>query len=86
MPLLLLLLTVATYASVWNGKADTKWYKDSESEFTITTPEQLAGLAKLVNKGNDFKGKMFKLGTNIMLNDTANWQNTYSVPSSINFS
>jgi len=46
-PLLILLLTVATYASVWNGKADTKWYKDSKSEFTITTPEQLAGLAKL---------------------------------------
>jgi len=74
-PLLILLLTVATYASVWNGKADTKWYKDSESEFTITTAEQLAGLAKLVNKGNDFTGKTFKLGANIMLNDTANWQN-----------
>ena len=74
-PLLILLLTVATYASVWNGKADTKWYKDSESEFTITTPEQLAGLAKLVNKGNDFKGKTIKLGANIMLNDTANWRN-----------
>ena len=74
-PLLILLLTVTTYASVWNGKADTKWYKDSETEFTITTPEQLAGLAKLVNKGNDFKGKTVKLGANIMLNDTANWQN-----------
>jgi len=35
--------------AIWNGKADTKWYKASESEFTITTPEQLAGLAKLVN-------------------------------------
>jgi len=79
-PLLILLLTVATYASVWNGKADTKWYKDSESEFTITTPEQLAGLAKLVNKGNDFKGKTIKLGANIMLNDTANWQSWASSP------
>jgi len=75
MPFLILLLTVATYASVWNGKADTKWYKDSESEFTITTAEQLAGLAKLVNKGNDFTGKTVKLGANIMLNDTANWRN-----------
>ena len=75
MPFLILLLTVATYASVWNGKADTKWYKDSESEFTITTPEQLAGLAKLVNGGNKFENKTVKLGANIMLNDTANWQN-----------
>jgi len=74
-PLLILLLTVATYASVWNGKADTKWYKDSETEFTITTPEQLAGLAKLVNGGNRFRHKTIKLGANIMLNDTADWQN-----------
>jgi hypothetical protein len=65
----------ASSSHVWNGKADTKWYNDSETEFTITTPEQLAGLAKLVNKGNDFSRKTIKLGANIMLNDTANWQN-----------
>jgi len=44
-PFLILLLTVATYASVWNGKADTAWHNESETEFTITTAEQLAGLA-----------------------------------------
>jgi hypothetical protein len=65
---------------IWNGKADTNWYEKSETEFTITTPEQLAGLAKLVNGGNDFYGKTVKLGANIMLNDTADWQNWASKP------
>jgi hypothetical protein len=65
---------------IWNGKADTKWYKKSQNEFTITTPEQLAGLAKLVNNEIDFLGKTVKLGANIMLNDTTNWQNWASKP------
>ena len=73
-PFLLLLLTVATYASVWNGKADAAWHSENETEFTITTAEQLAGFAELVNGGNNFEGKTVKLGANIMLNDTANWQ------------
>jgi len=78
---LLLLFIISDYAwakensAIWNGRADTRWYKASESEFIITTPEQLAGLAKLVNKGNSFKGKTVKLGANIMLNDTSGWQN-----------
>ena len=79
-PLLILLLTVATYASVWNGKTDVAWHSESETEFTITTAEQLAGLAELVNGGNNFKGKTVKLGANIMLNDTANWQSWASSP------
>ncbi|MDR2595421.1 MAG: hypothetical protein LBC87_11685 [Fibromonadaceae bacterium] len=79
--LLLLLFTISDDAwaegnsAIWNGKTDIKWYSDSKTEFTITTPEQLAGLAKLVNKGNRFEGKTIKLGANIMLNDTAGWQN-----------
>jgi hypothetical protein len=52
---------------VWDGTTDTAWYNDSQTEFTITTPEQLAGLAKLVNGGNDFKDKTVKLGANIKL-------------------
>jgi beta-lactamase class D len=52
---------------------DTAWYSSSQNEFTITTPEQLAGFAKLVNEGNSFEGKNIKLGKNISLNDTANW-------------
>ncbi len=61
---------------VWDGKIDTEWYWDnaSQAEFTITTAEQLAGLAQLVNGGNNFSGKTIKLGANIVLNDTANWR------------
>jgi hypothetical protein len=84
-PLILLILvqTMAQTAfaqAIWNGTADTAWYNDSLNEFTITTPEQLAGLAKLVNNENSFEGKKFKLGANIMLNDTANWQNWADYP------
>jgi len=61
--------------AVWNGKIDTGWYDESKNDFTITTPQQLAGLAELVNEGENFKGKTVRLGVNIMLNDTANLRN-----------
>jgi hypothetical protein len=32
-------------SSIWNGTADTAWYNEVETEFTINTAEQLAGLA-----------------------------------------
>jgi uncharacterized membrane protein len=62
-------------ANVWDGSADASWYSASQSAFTITTAEQLAGLAKLTNEGNSFEGKTVKLGNRIALNDTSNWQN-----------
>ena len=66
--------------TIWNGTANTGWYNESQTEFTITTAEQLAGLAQLVNNGNRFEGKTIKLSNNIMLNDTANWQNWENNP------
>jgi hypothetical protein len=69
--------TTAFAQPIWNGKTDIAWYNKSQTEFTITTPEQLSGLAKLVNEGKDFKDKTVKLRANIMLNDTANWQNSW---------
>jgi hypothetical protein len=60
--------------------SEIDWYSKSATEFTITTPKQLTELAKLLNSGNNFAGKTFKLGGNIMLNDTANWQNWASKP------
>ena len=77
---LLAVLVIATSAwaqgNIWNGTADTDWYGDgSETEFTITTAEQLAGLAQLVNGGTNMSGKTITLGNDIMLNNTANWQN-----------
>jgi uncharacterized protein (TIGR02145 family) len=68
-----LCLAQGVWAQVWNGAIDAEWYWDntSQTEFTITTAAQLAGLAQLVNGGNNFSGKTIKLGANIVLNDTA---------------
>lgn len=54
-------------AENWINEANTEWYNESEIEFTITTAEQLAGLAQLVNKGNSFEGKTITLDNNIDL-------------------
>jgi len=62
-------------SSIWDGTANTTWYNASETEFTITTSEQLAGLAELVNSGTSMDGKTIKLGNDIVLNETADWEN-----------
>ena len=54
-------------AVTWDGSADTSWYSDGESSFTIKNPSQLAGLAELVNSGTHFEGKRIVLGSNIDL-------------------
>lgn len=53
----------------WGELADTSWYNDSQTFFTINTAEQLAGLAKLVNDEYNFSGKTIKLGEDIDLAD-----------------
>ncbi|MEL7566864.1 MAG: chitobiase/beta-hexosaminidase C-terminal domain-containing protein, partial [Dehalobacterium sp.] len=63
---------------VWDGTADTSWYDAGSplTAYTITTPEQLAGLASLVNAGNSFSGVTFTLANDLTLNSessTANW-------------
>jgi hypothetical protein len=68
---------VAAAQTVWDGTADVSWYSDYDTtgtEFTITTAEQLAGFARLVNNGEYKSRKNIKLGNNIALNDTANWE------------
>jgi TonB family protein len=74
--LAVLCLSQNVQARVWDGKIDSEWYWENpkQKEFTISTAEQLAGLAQLVNGGNDFSGKTIKLTASIMLNDTANWR------------
>jgi len=59
----------AARADVWDGTVDTSWYNETSTDFTLTTPQQLAGLAQLVNAGNTFSGKTIKLGNNIDLNN-----------------
>ncbi len=55
--------------SPWTGSADTSWYSDAETEFLITTPEQLAGISELVKEGKDFKGKTLKLTNDLDMNN-----------------
>ena len=71
------------YPSLWDGTSDTSWYNDTDTEFVLTTAEQLAGLSELVNGGNDFAGKTIKLGANMDLADQpwtpiGNWDHTFS--------
>lgn len=54
-------------ADTWDGTADTSWYNDTDADFVITTSEQLAGLAELVDTGNSFVGKTIKLGGDLDL-------------------
>lgn len=49
------------------GNYDVSWYDDSRTEFTISTPEQLAGLAYLVNTYHRFRGKTVTLANDIDL-------------------
>ena len=57
----------------WGDFADTRWYTEADAnatEYHITTAEQLAGLAQLVNadKGKtNFKGKTFYLESDLDL-------------------
>ena len=64
----LLPVTALAGEAAWNGTTvDTSWYSDSATEFTISDSADLAGLAKLVNEGNNFSGKTIKLGADIDL-------------------
>ena len=59
--------TLSAPTENWSDHADTSWYDSGSSEFTLTFASELAGLAKLVNSGNDFSGKTVKLGADIDL-------------------
>lgn len=52
----------------WDGTTtDTAWYTEAAADtvtYNVGTPEQLAGLAKLVNAGITFEGKTVKLTAN----------------------
>ena len=71
----LVALTGLQAQTIWDGTADTEWYDETSTEFEISTAEQLAGLAKLVNNGNDFSYKTVRLTADIVLNDTSDWEN-----------
>lgn len=62
---------------IWDGTADTGWY-DTTSETEIwylSTPEQVAGLAKLVNEeGISFEGETIEITEEMHLNESANYE------------
>jgi len=72
--------TVQAASDTWDGTVDTDWYTGNETaaEYTLTTAEQLAGLASLVNNWTNFAGKTIKLGADIVLNEgsEADWAKT----------
>ena len=62
----------------WEAEVDTSWYESSKEEFILNTPEQLAGLAQLVNGGNTFEGKTICLGADMYFNDKQEAQNPWT--------
>ena len=64
----------AETVDAWTGNKDTGWYNASAEEYVISTAEELAGFAALVNgetltraANETFAGKTVKLGGNIDL-------------------
>ena len=53
-------------------EADTSWYDPTASSYDISTKNQLAGLAELVNGGNNFAGKKVCLAGDVDL-ENAEW-------------
>lgn len=54
----------ATWLS--SGNYDISWYNATDTEFTISTPKQLAGLAYIVNNGySSFKNKTIHLANDL---------------------
>ncbi|MDO5510389.1 MAG: T9SS type A sorting domain-containing protein [Weeksellaceae bacterium] len=51
----------------WADSAETDWYNGSEDTFTLSTPQQLAGLSLLVAQGNSMVGKTIELSGDIQL-------------------
>ena len=49
----------------WTGAVDTSWYNAAATEFTLYSAEDIAGLAELVNAGNDFAGKTIVLANDV---------------------
>lgn len=55
----------------WNGTADKSWYdrNNKQEEYTLMTPEQLAGLSELVGAKESFEGVTIKVGADMCFNE-----------------
>lgn len=61
------LFSQALPETLWNDLAQTAWYDEAQTQFEISSAEDLAGLSVLVADGNDFEGKTILLTANIDL-------------------
>lgn len=61
--------------TIWDGSADIEWYDSNSRVMHISTAEELAGLAQLVNSGNSMDYKTIILDSDIMLNDISDYSN-----------
>lgn len=61
------LLVADAAVTVWDGTADTSWYDSEETEMHISTAEELAGLASIVNGGKGMTGQTIILDSDIYL-------------------
>ena len=58
---------------IWDGTADTSWYDEEETSFEISTPEELAGLVELSDKGYTMEGQTITLTADLYLNDVSSY-------------
>ena len=60
-----------TMTDTWDGTTNISWYLDDPdaTEYSLSTSEDFAGLAKLIDEGTDFAGKTIKLENNLDLNN-----------------
>lgn len=56
-----------SYDNVWNGETVTVPVPDAQGNYTVSTPEELVGLASLITEENDLKGKTVTLTADIDL-------------------
>ena len=62
-----------TYYTYQDIEADTSWYSEDESSFTISDEADFRGLAELVNGGNDFAGKTVTMSGDIAFTSGRSW-------------
>ncbi len=62
-----IMLLSGSEPKTWSDLADISWYDDTKTEFVLTTAQQLAGFAALVDGSNTFEEKTVKLGADIDL-------------------
>lgn len=60
---------------IWDGTVDTSWYNEYNTVFYISTAEELAGLAYLVDQCVTMSKKVIYLKNDIYLNDVSDYEN-----------